>query len=211
MVSPRPKPDRDSARLPRSHQFLRSAIEGGRPEPRASHLHGRIVPKSDAVQSDTANDRGRTQRKGARITNSPSAKTPTSTTLFSLLFLEKIEQQIPTDQLTFLKNYPPSQAALARLTTEGWGDRFEMYWKGMELANAYHELNNPKIQRERSNEDLQKRQHLGRPAVDLDEQFFQSLESGAPPSAGIALGLERLFMALTDRKSLAEIRLFPMK
>ena len=54
-------------------------------------------------------------------------------------------------------------------------------------ASAYHELNDPGVQRARSQQDLQKRQHLGRETVSLDEDFFQALEAGMPPSAGIAL------------------------
>ena len=129
---------------------------------------------------------------------------------FYFLFLEKIENKLAGSELLFVNNYPPSQAALARLTQEGWGDRFEMYWKGMEIANAYHELNDPKIQRQRSQDDLKKRKHLGRQDLQLDEDFFRALEGGMPPTAGIALGLERLFLALTNKKSLTEIRLFPI-
>ena len=129
---------------------------------------------------------------------------------FYFLFLEKIENLLPSQSLTFVRDYPPSQAALARLTKEGWGDRFEMYWKGMEIANAYHELNDPDLQRQRSEDDLEKRKQLGRPPLNLDQDFFRALDSGMPPTAGIALGLERLFLALTNKKSLTEIRLFPM-
>jgi lysyl-tRNA synthetase class 2 len=130
--------------------------------------------------------------------------------LFYLLFLEKVEPKIDSKNLVFVHDYPPSQAALARLTDEGWGDRFEMYWRGMEIANAYHELNDPRLQRERSQEDLQKRELLKKETVPLDEDFFRALEAGMPPSAGIALGLERLFLALTGRRNLQEIRLFPL-
>ncbi|MFN7730146.1 MAG: EF-P lysine aminoacylase EpmA [Bdellovibrio sp.] len=130
---------------------------------------------------------------------------------FYQIFLEKIEPRLSSKSPLFVAEYPPSQAALARLTPEGWGDRFELYWKGMELANAYHELNDPKIQRERSAQDVQKKAELGKGAVTLDEDFFRALESGMPPTAGIALGLERLFMALTDLSRLQELRLFPMK
>ena len=130
---------------------------------------------------------------------------------FYLLFLEKIEPKIDPKPLLFLRDYPPSQAALARLTNEGWGDRFEMYWRGMELANGYHELNDPVVQKERSREDLRKQKALGKEPVALDEDFFQALESGMPPTAGIALGLERLFLALTERNSLADLRLFPIQ
>lgn len=128
--------------------------------------------------------------------------------LFFFLFLEKIESKLNPADLVFVCDYPPSQAALARLTPDGWGDRFEMYWKGLELANAFHELNDPKIQRQRAIEDLDKKKKLGLQQVPLDAEFFKSLESGMPPSAGIALGLERLVMALFDLKQISDVRPF---
>lgn len=129
---------------------------------------------------------------------------------FFLIFGEKIESQLPPEELIFVEKYPPYQAALARLTSDGWGDRFEVYWKGMELANAFHELNDPTVQRQRALEDLEKKVTAHKEAVFLDEEFFTCLEAGMPPSSGIALGLERLFMALFDKKSLRDLRLFPI-
>lgn len=128
---------------------------------------------------------------------------------FFLIFMDKIESQLPPEDLIFVEKYPPYQAALARLTEDGWGDRFEFYWKGLELANAFHELNDPKIQRQRSEEDLQKKRASGKEEIRLDEEFFQSLEAGLPPSGGIALGVERLFMCLFDVKNIKDLRLFP--
>jgi lysyl-tRNA synthetase class 2 len=127
---------------------------------------------------------------------------------FFLLMLEKIEPQLPKDSLVFVEKYPPFQAALARRDQAGWADRFEVYWKGMELANAFDELNDSKEQRLRSQEDLSKRE--GRNQIGLDEEFFQALESGMPPSAGIALGLERVFMALHGINRIQDLRLFPV-
>jgi lysyl-tRNA synthetase class 2 len=131
--------------------------------------------------------------------------------VFFFLFLEKIEPELKNYDCLFLHSYPPSQAALARLTSEGWGDRFEFYIRGLEIANAFNELNDPKVQRVRSQEDLDKKAHHGRMPIGLDEEFFQYLEGGMPPSCGIALGLERLFMALHGYKSIEEFRLFVKK
>jgi lysyl-tRNA synthetase class 2 len=129
--------------------------------------------------------------------------------LFFLLMIEKIEPSLPQDQLVFVEKYPPFQAALARRGFDGWAERFELYWKGFELANAFDELNDPIEQRERAREDLTKRE--GRTPLSLDEDFFLALESGMPPSAGLALGLERLFLALFNLRDLNEIRLFPVR
>jgi elongation factor P--(R)-beta-lysine ligase len=121
---------------------------------------------------------------------------------FYLIFMEKIENQWPQDRLVFVEKYPPYQAALARIDKDGWAERFEAYWKGLELCNAFHELNNPSIQRVRANEDLEKKKLLGKKIVPLDENFFRALEYGLPPCAGVALGVERLYMALKNVKSI---------
>lgn len=124
---------------------------------------------------------------------------------FYLIFMAKIENQWPKDHLVFVEKYPPYQAALARISNDGWAERFEVYWKGLELANAFHELNDPVLQKERAIKDLQQKKLLGKKSVDLDESFFTALSFGMPPSAGIALGLERLYMALTDTENIAVI------
>lgn len=124
---------------------------------------------------------------------------------FYLIFMEKIENKWPLDRLVFVEKYPPYQAALARVGSDGWAERFEIYWKGLELANAFHELNDPAVQRQRSQEDLEKKKLLGKSSIPLDEMFFQALEFGMPPSAGIALGLERLYMALRDVKNIDDL------
>jgi elongation factor P--(R)-beta-lysine ligase len=126
---------------------------------------------------------------------------------FYLIFMEKIENQWPADRLVFVEKYPPYQAALARLDQNGWGDRFEAYWNGLELANAFHELNDPEIQRTRSREDLDKKMQMGKEIIGLDEAFFQALDQGMPPSSGIALGLERLYMALKNIKNIDQIKI----
>lgn len=128
--------------------------------------------------------------------------------VFFYIYVEKIEPYLKKFEFLILKNYPPSQAALARLTEEGWGDRFEFYIRGMEIANAFNELNDPIIQRQRSKEDLDKKRDSGFPAISLDEDFFKHLEGGMPPSCGIALGVERLFMALSGYQDIKDFRLF---
>jgi len=130
---------------------------------------------------------------------------------FFLLFLEKIEKKLMPERLVFVEKYPPYQAALARLTEDGWGDRFEVYWQGLEIANAFHELNDPQIQKQRFLEDLAKKKALKKEEIPLDDEFMQCLEAGMPPSGGIALGLERLFMGLTKLTNISDTRLFPIK
>jgi lysyl-tRNA synthetase class 2 len=128
--------------------------------------------------------------------------------IFLLIFIEKIEYQWNPEQIMIVHSYPASQAAYSRLNAEGWGERFELYWKGMELANAFHEVNDPDIQTQRFNEDLKKKKENGLTVVDLDSEFIEMLKTGMPPSGGIAMGLERLFMALMGLKNFSEWKLF---
>lgn len=125
---------------------------------------------------------------------------------FYLIFIEHIENKWPLDRLVFVEKYPPYQAALARVGADGWAERFEVYWKGLELGNAFHELNNPILQKQRAQEDLEKKKLMGKPTVELDDMFFIALDYGLPPSAGIAVGVERLFMALTNMKDIKNLQ-----
>lgn len=128
--------------------------------------------------------------------------------LFYLIFVDRIENFLPSAQPLFVVDYPPSQAALARVNERGWADRFELYWRGYEIANAYFELNDPAEQRRRSLDDLKKREKLGREKLTLDEGFFAALEKGMPPSAGIALGAERLMMAARGISDIGQLSIF---
>lgn len=121
---------------------------------------------------------------------------------FYLIFSAKIEFTWPADRLVFIEKYPPYQAALARIGADGWAERFEVYYQGLELGNAFHELTDPELQHARALEDLEKKKQLGRQAVRLDEEFFYALKFGMPPASGIAVGLERLFMAQTKVKDI---------
>ncbi|MEQ1664467.1 MAG: amino acid--tRNA ligase-related protein, partial [Bdellovibrionales bacterium] len=127
--------------------------------------------------------------------------------LFYLIWVAKIEPHLPIEPF-LLTNYPPSQAALARINEEGWADRLEFYWNRIEIANAFHELNDPQEQRLRFERDILKRKEYGRTLLSIDEEFMRALEQGLPPSGGIALGLERLFMALFNVCEIKNVRRF---
>lgn len=129
--------------------------------------------------------------------------------LFHRVFIEKIEPWIAEQSTPLLiYDFPPSLAALARLTPQGYADRFELYWGGLEIANAFHELNDPKEQRARFLKDQKTRESKGKTPLEIDESFMKALEAGLAPCAGIALGLDRLFMALEDLKDIRETRAF---
>lgn len=130
--------------------------------------------------------------------------------LYHLIWISKIEPHLPQSAF-LLCDYPPSQAALACLTADGWADRFEFYWRGVEIANAFHELTDPAEQRRRFERDQKKRLEYGRTPLEIDEDFMRALEYGLPPSGGIALGLDRLFMVMAGLPDLKSTRAFPLE
>ena len=124
--------------------------------------------------------------------------------LFHYIWVSAIESGLPKDPF-LLTDYPPSQAALARINPAGWASRIELYWRGYEIANGFYELNDPVEQRERFLRDQKKRVEYGRTPLEIDENFMCALQMGLPPCAGMAMGLERLFMALNDLSSIKQV------
>lgn len=118
-------------------------------------------------------------------------------------------------QPAFLYDYPASQAALAKIRRGGGrepdvAERFEVYVRGIELANGFHELIDAEEQRRRFADDNAKRQAAGRPPVDLDERFLAALETGLPPSAGVALGFDRLVVLAAEVEHIDDVLTFPI-
>ncbi len=131
--------------------------------------------------------------------------------LFYLIFLNEVEPRLPRDRPVFLTEYPVQMGALARRKS---GDpvtveRFELYVGGLELANAFSELTDPVEQRERLLREREERHLLGRTIYPVDESFLEALETGLPPAAGIALGLDRLVMLFTDAERIEDVLAFP--
>ena len=118
-----------------------------------------------------------------------------------LLFDEFVLPRLPVDRMAFVTGWPASRASLARLATDGHGRtvaaRFELYAGPLELANGYHELTDAAEQRSRFEADLRRRERLGLAPVPLDEPLLAALGAGLPDCSGVALGLERLLMALS--------------
>lgn len=137
-------------------------------------------------------------------------KTESYDDLFFKIFLTEVEPKLGVEKPTFLFDYPVSMAALARKKKNDprWAERFEIYAGGLELGNAFSELNDAKEQRKRFLGEQSLRRKLGKPFIPLDEDFLNAL-SHMPPSAGIAFGIDRLVMLLTDAKSIDEVVAFP--
>lgn len=130
----------------------------------------------------------------------PSAKELSKTTLLELCFSHCIEPTLGKEQPIFLHSFPLEQAALAKIKN-GVAQRFEVYYQGLELANAFEELLDAEEQLARFQQDNVKRRQLGLPEKSIDPYLMAALQAGLPDCAGIALGLDRLLMlqlGLTD-------------
>jgi lysyl-tRNA synthetase class 2 len=132
--------------------------------------------------------------------------------LLDLVLTHVIEPRLGHSQPTFIHDYPASQAALAKVRDgeAPLAERFEVFVEGVELANGYHELNDPAEQRRRFEADIEARRERGLPEVPIDEHLLAALEHGIPDCAGIALGVDRLLMIALGTRDLTEVLAFPI-
>jgi len=130
-----------------------------------------------------------------------------------LILSHVIEPQLGQGEITFVYNYPASQASLARIRpgNPAVAERFEVYVRGIELANGFHELDDAVEQRQRLMQDQARRRQLGLEVPELDQAFLDALDAGLPPCAGVALGLDRLLMLLTGVQTIDEVLAFPLE
>jgi lysyl-tRNA synthetase class 2 len=116
-------------------------------------------------------------------------------------------------QPTFAIDFPKETSTLTRAKR---GDprlveRFEHYIAGMELSNAYSELNDPTVQRANFENQIKQAEAAGAKPEPLDMDFIEAMEYGMPPTGGLGMGIDRLVMLLTDKPSIKEVILFPME
>jgi len=113
---------------------------------------------------------------------------------------------------TFITHFPCDITPLAKKADKNYAERFELYIGGLEVANAYTELNNPIEQYKRFAEEEKLRKELGNKELEympMDKDFVRALEYGMPPAGGLGIGLGRLAMILTNKRTLKEVLLFP--
>lgn len=128
-----------------------------------------------------------------------------------LLLSVVIQPALPEHCLTYVHDFPADQAALARVRQDNppVAERFELYLGRTELANGYQELTDAAEQARRFEADNRQRESRGQPVYQADHNLVKALEHGLPECAGVALGVDRLLMAVTGAASITEVLAFP--
>jgi lysyl-tRNA synthetase, class II len=127
--------------------------------------------------------------------------------------LEAFEANVEPNliQPTFIVDFPKSISPLSKASPQNpqIAERFELFINGMEVANGFSELNDPKEQYERFIDQMSERERGDEEAMVLDEDYIRALSYGMPPAAGIGIGIDRLVMLLTNKHSIRDVILFP--
>jgi len=148
----------------------------------------------------------------ARVVDAPAVDPEDRATWLQLLLAEVVEPTLGGDRPSFIHDFPASEAALARIRPGDppLAERFEVFVRGVELANGYHELTDPAEQRRRIAADRERRRALGLPEAAPCDRFLAALDHGLPDSAGVAMGVDRLVMLALGVDDIAEVLAFPI-
>lgn len=131
--------------------------------------------------------------------------------LFYSVFLNYLEPNLPKNKPVILYDYPLPQGALAKRKSKNsfWTERFELYIGGVEIGNCFSELTDGNEQQKRFEVEQKMRKDLGKEVFAIDTDLIEALTIGFPPTSGIAIGLDRLFMLLLGLSDLQEYLDFP--
>lgn len=130
---------------------------------------------------------------------------------FFAIFLNKIEPFLNEDFPIFVHRYPSQLAALSELDAKNpkYALRFEVYWRGFEIANAFQELLDPVEQKARFESEQRIKAEMGGPQIPIDEELLEAIGKIPRPTSGIALGIDRLIMAISKENDIANVVAFP--
>lgn len=131
--------------------------------------------------------------------------------IYNQFFLNDIEPHFGVDRPTIIYDFPASQAALAKRKADDprFAERFEFYIAGIEMGNAFTELTDADEQLKRFQSERAERESLGKVMYDIDMDYIAALQTGLPPTGGIAVGIDRIVMFFADAPSIQDILVFP--
>lgn len=202
------RPSWDHHRLMEEVAELVADVVGRRPV--GKHTYGELFRPLgvDPHTADVTQCRRAAEARGLQV---PAGLTRDG--VLDFVFSHLLAPELGRDRIDFVHAFPASQAALARLepgnpTTAA---RFECFLDGMEIANGFHELCDAAEQRARFASDQSSRKAGGQPVAPLDERLLQALEAGLPDCAGVALGLDRLFMVALGASHIDQVLAFPLE
>jgi lysyl-tRNA synthetase class 2 len=163
----------------------------------------------EPITIDEVKDRSKVEAVLKKLHAEYDPKAPTGN-LVGSLFDAVAERHLV--QPTFIYDHPIELSPLSKIkkTDPSLVERFELYVGGMEIANAYSELNDPVDQYERFEVQLQARERGDEEAHEMDDDYVRALSYGMPPTAGEGIGIDRLTMLLTDSRSIRDVILFPL-
>ncbi|MCC6329072.1 MAG: lysine--tRNA ligase [Acidobacteria bacterium] len=173
---------------------------------------GRVSALSDTAMTEGGNLSG---SEGAPLSTDATGTLPTGrvSALSDTALVEAFEETVEPNliQPTFIIDFPKSISPLSKASPDNpqIAERFELFINGMEVANGFSELNDPREQYERFVDQMAERERGDDEAMVLDEDYIRALSYGMPPAAGIGIGIDRLVMLLTNRHSIRDVILFP--
>ncbi len=150
------------------------------------------------------------QKKAAD--NGFTAQVDERSILLDFIFSHCISDNLGHECPVMIYDFPVSQSALSRIkdTDPPVAERFELFINGLEIANGFHELCDASEQKNRFVQDNLKRKKSGKPEILIDEKFIEALKHGLPPCAGVAVGTDRLLMAMNHCTDIHEVIAFPV-
>jgi len=130
---------------------------------------------------------------------------------FFRVWAEEVQPRLGNERPIVVTDWPASMASLAKIKPNGMADRFEAFYRGVELCNGFGELTDAAEQRRRFERDQAARMAADAPVYPIDERFVADLERGMPESGGNALGVDRLLMLLLGAPSIQAVMPFPLE